>query len=167
MTGSASRRSLGSDVCKAAPEHPILPPTEGYKRATRVPEGGARAALAHLQEPWHTETSVLLEGKWYQARVESHCDDHVGNVLKWHKGVSLFEPTDGRGEDLGTRLLYKEPPPRPRPRPSAPGTLPGPQDDEPTEVPSVSLWGPAVVATLLAGVAAVALLHQPRRPARA
>lgn len=78
----------------------INPPPSGYKRTVTVSQKpAAHAAVvlsSHLREYGYEERRAF-DGVCYVFRVEPHYDAHVGGVLKWHPGVSVFTPVDGKG----------------------------------------------------------------------
>lgn len=81
---------------------------QGYRRATgKLPSNANEEAKKILKLPIGSSQSIKLnDGKWYLAVVEEHFDNHPrgGGAPYKHKGVSLFEPIDGRGEDRGQHI---------------------------------------------------------------
>ncbi len=78
---------------------------QGYQRASYpLPSNAHEEAEKMLSFPMGSTKSIKLnDGKWYIAVVEEHFDNHPkgsGEPYK-HKGVSLFSPISGVGEDRG------------------------------------------------------------------
>ena len=77
------------------PPAPLLGPPSGYTSGKSLPSAVVQHAVAVLNDSsfQYGDTDVQsYNGVDYIHRVEPHYDDHVGGVLKWHRGVSVFQP---------------------------------------------------------------------------
>jgi len=77
------------------PPAPLLPPPAGYTFGKSLPS----AVVAHAREVLNdssfqygdTDTQTV-NGVDYIHRVEPHYDDHAGGGLRWHRGVTVYQP---------------------------------------------------------------------------
>lgn len=93
----AARRAAGASTpsTRPPPPSPIPPPPAGYRYARSVGPAVTARARAMLGAPLGTVEAVEDGGRTYVLRMEWHFDDHAGGGLRWHPGVSAFEPVAG------------------------------------------------------------------------
>lgn len=96
------------------PPAPLLPPPSGYTFGSNLPSAVVARAREVLNDSsfGYGDTSVQrVNGIDYIHRIEPHYDDHVGGVLKWHRGVTVYQPTGTSGSGGSGGSTAKTPAP--------------------------------------------------------
>lgn len=77
------------------PPVPLLAPPEGYVFGRKLPAGVVTRAREVLQDrsfQYGDSSTQIYNGVTYIHRIEPHYDDHVDGILRWHRGVTVYQP---------------------------------------------------------------------------
>lgn len=76
------------------PPVPLLPPPAGYVFGRNLPAAvvtRAREVLNDRQFKYGDASNQNVNGVNYIHRIEPHYDDHVDGILRWHRGVTVYQ----------------------------------------------------------------------------
>ena len=131
-------------VCTGPRPAPSYGKPDGYSFGVRLPTAvveHANEVLNNSAFGWGDTDTQDYGGIRYLHRIEVHCDDHSGGGVHYHRGVTVYQPTDTL-------------PPAPAPSPSGPS-----KPDKPSpvvEVPPAPAPDGVATHTWLVGALSVA-----------